>query len=609
MSNYETLVNVLDRLRKEAPPQHRRYHVLDTDIEGLNQARSRAFIHLFLKVKFGLLDFVARERVVTDGANDGGIDAYHIDPDLKRVCFIQSKFRTKEDNFREKEIELEELLAMDVDRITEGQLTDESGTEYNGKIKQLIRELSAIPDIGRYQYEVVILANVGDLNPTKLKKLTGGFEATVFNHEKTYDELLFPVVTGTYYNPHDLIVLINLSNTSASSPRISYHVTTGYKDCDINVLFVPTLEIAKAMYKYRNSILRYNPRSYLELAHNPVNSDIASSITDLRTNEFSIFNNGITMLSYGTAFNERIGQRDRAQLIVTRPQIINGGQTAYTLARIYEEQLGNAGQLEELFSDKEVLLKVITLNEEKAGEDGDHLAFIEAISKATNQQTPVDEADRRSNDSIQIELQRSIFDRYGYFYERKRGEYADGIREGYIRRPQLIDRELFLRLCLCCDMNPAPARRSSRRQLFKEDVFNRTLNDPSRYHEYFFAFKCYETLNRIERSFSSEAQNKYGVANYGNALRYGKFAAVAACRLKYAGPDSLAAVEQIVAGVLGKWLEFESHIWDLVANRQYFRSYVDPDTEVVIRELNYDNYYKGRTVNADLVRFFGESQS
>jgi hypothetical protein len=44
------------------------------------------------------------------------------------------------------------------------------------------------------------------------------------------------------------------------------------------------------------------------------------------------------------------------------------------------------------------------------------------ISRATNQQTAVDDADRRSNDKIQIELQK-----YGLFYERKRGEFFDGL--------------------------------------------------------------------------------------------------------------------------------------------------------------------------------------
>ena len=332
MSNYDTLVSILDVLRNEAPVTYTRYYPPDTDLEKVNQARSRALIHLFLKVNFGIIDFASRERLITDGPYDGGIDAYYIDGDLKKILFLQSKFRTSEDNFNTKEISLDELLNMDVNRIVRGEQSDENGNEYSGKIKQLLRDISEIPDIGRYDYEVVILANLKEKTQSKLIKLTGGFATEIFDYERTYSDLVFPVVTGTYYNPAELKIYLNLTNNTSSSARVGYQVKTQYKVCEISVLFVPTIEIAKAMHQYKNSILRYNPRSYLEMANNSVNREIAKSITDVTTNEFAIYNNGITFLSYETKFNETIGQKDLAQLIITQPQISNGGQTAFTLS-------------------------------------------------------------------------------------------------------------------------------------------------------------------------------------------------------------------------------------------------------------------------------------
>ena len=99
MTKYQTLINVLDVLRKEAPETYKFYHPLEKDIEKLNQARSRALIHLFLKVKFGLIEFKEREKYVVDGMNDGGIDGFFIDKEKKMVFFIQSKFRTNQENF------------------------------------------------------------------------------------------------------------------------------------------------------------------------------------------------------------------------------------------------------------------------------------------------------------------------------------------------------------------------------------------------------------------------------------------------------------------------------------------------------------------------------
>ncbi|WP_010628170.1 hypothetical protein, partial [Halomonas sp. KM-1] len=155
---YKVYLNILDQILRDAPERFVRYRIGDLDPEKLNQARSRASIHLFLKVSFGLLNFEERERLITDGSYDGGIDGYYIDQETKKLYLLQAKFRTNESNFEQKEISLEELLSMDVNRILEGECFDEEGNEYNGKIKQLQREISQIDDIARYTYKVVILA-------------------------------------------------------------------------------------------------------------------------------------------------------------------------------------------------------------------------------------------------------------------------------------------------------------------------------------------------------------------------------------------------------------------------------------------------------------------
>jgi len=603
MSKYITLLNVLDQLRKEAPSDFKRYYPLDTETEKVNQARAKAFIHLFLKVKFGLLDFTDREMLITDETNDGGIDAYYIDRESKKVYFIQSKFRMSQENFRGKEIDLRSLLNMDVDRIVKGETTSECNIPYNNKIKQLIKALGNISDIGRYNYQVILLANLADTSPAKLRKLSGGFPIEVFNHERTYNELVFPVIKGTYYNPGELKISINLSNKESASAKIDYKVSTSYKDCNITVLFVPTIEVAKTLHKYKNSILKYNPRSYLELANNTVNKDIATTLTELSTNEFALYNNGITMLSYGTHFNEQIGQKDRAQLIITQPQIINGGQTAFTLSRLYEDNLNDNEKLERVFAKKEVLLKIITFQQEGIDDNANHMELVKKISKATNSQTPVNDADRRSNESVQIKLQEALYNTYGYFYECKRGEYADGLWAGYIERSQIIDRDLFLRLCKCCDLLPSEARNASSKRLFNEQHFDNTLNNVSRFEEYFFAFRCHEILDAINKKFSRDKHNKFGLKDYGYALRYGRFAVVSACMLSRQGKEPIEKAEETVNGVLAKWLEFESYISEITSNNIYFSSYVD-GSGVKKQEVNIDGYYKGRTLNSDLRTFF-----
>lgn len=464
---YDTFLRILDRLRDEAPDiWAARYRPDPADIEKVNQARARAFIHLYLKVMFGITEFVQRERTITDGASDGGIDGYFIDTEVRTIHLLQSKFRTTQKNFEGKEIAIGELLAMDVNRILEGEKQDENGIPYSGKIQQLQREISSLPDVARYGYRIAILANLTGIAAGKLRLLTGGYPAEIFDFEKTYKRLVFPVLTGTYFAASDIVIPVDLSNKNAGS-KISYNVKTKYSDCEITVLFVPTLEIAKMMNKYKNTILKYNPRSYLDLEGQSVNTSIQNTILQTETNEFALFNNGITMLSEETNINEKIGQKNKAQLRVKNPQIINGGQTSFTLSRIYA---ANVEKSEDIFRDKEVLLKIITLldNDSQAAK----LELIDEISNATNKQTPVITADRFANEVFHTEMQHKVFERHGLLYERKRGEFSDGVKDGYINAVDVIERNHFWRLFYAAN---GKINRGFQKKLFQRNDFNDIL--------------------------------------------------------------------------------------------------------------------------------------
>jgi len=321
MDKYQTLVNILDRIRDEATLKYQnRYLPAEIDTEKVNQARARAFIHLYMKVNFGLLDFEEREHFITDNPYDGGIDGYYINKENRQIYFIQSKFRTNGKNFEGKGITLEEVLVMDINRILNGEEHDENGNEYNGKIKQLQREITNVDNIARYSYQVIILANLKGIPDSKLRQLTGGYATSVFNYERCYEELIFPIISGTYFNASDLNIFIDLSNKNAGS-KISYTVKTMHGESEITVLFVPTIEVAKIMHKYKNSILKFNPRSYLELEGQKVITAMRETILNKTTNEFALFNNGITMLSDETYINEKIGQKNKAQLTVKNPKL------------------------------------------------------------------------------------------------------------------------------------------------------------------------------------------------------------------------------------------------------------------------------------------------
>ncbi|MCK9471897.1 MAG: AIPR family protein [Bacilli bacterium] len=599
MNKYNTLINILDELRNEAPKGYKKYYPSQNEKEKLDLARSRAFVHLFLKVRYGLCEFSEREKYITDDSYDGGIDAYYIDCDLKKITFIQSKFRTNKNNFENKEIAVDEILKMDIGRIVDGETEDDGGNKYNGKVLDMMKRISRIPDVGRYNYEVVILANLKNYKDSMLKRLTGGFTTKVFDYEKCYAQLLFPVVTGSYFDADEIIINLSLMNKESNEGRISYSVQTEFSGCKIMVVFVPLIEISKIMYKYKNAILRFNPRCYLSLMHNQVNLKIEKTVRTKKTNEFALFNNGITILSDKTEFNSRIALKDSAQLIITNPQIINGGQTAYTLASIYEKCLKEKD--ESVFNDKEVLVKVITFFDTEEG-DGKKLELIEALSRATNEQSVVKELDRRSNDKVQVNYQTKIFNEFGYFYNRKRGEFYDGLSKKYITRNKIIDNSIFIRVAVSVSGDVARARRNSDDYLFKEENFKKVFVDNEVYRKYMFGYFCHEYLIELEKNFEKTSNNKYGINTYGNALRYRKYAVVNIVS-KFFREDFLLSdykniAKNVTDKILNQWLSFEDDVSKKSYNRDYFYSYLENGQKNIY--YNFDGYYKGRNINSDL---------
>jgi hypothetical protein len=598
MSTYSILLKILDKIREDAPADFKSYKPEINDTEKINQARAKAFIHLFLLASMGVLDFKKREIYVTDGTYDGGIDAYYIQENTKTIYFIQSKFRISESNFEEKNIDITEILKMDVDRILDGENSHENGISYNTKILEMQAKIKSIPDIGRYRYEVILLANLHkNITQSKLKLLTSGIPSIVFNYKKTYSDLIFPIITGTFYNFSDLHMSINLTNKS-SGAKTDYSVETELGICNITVLFAPLSEIGKLMYEYKNSILKYNPRSYLSLKEGSINDEIRNTILTKNTNEFALFNNGITILSDETFFNEKIGEKDKAKLSLKNPQIINGGQTAFTLSLIYEEGLGEYKSFSQKLENKEVLIKIITFSLLEDIPTDKKLALIESISEATNKQNQVNSADRSSNNPILIESQKRLFTDFGFLLERKRGEFFDGLRHGFIEKDHVIDRAVFMRIANACLDSPFPSRKESK--LLSNEKIDLVLNDKNNFRKYFFGCLCYSHISSLPDQ-----------SEFGESKRAGIFALIAVCVNIFfdeaLSDDELKSLAIIsVENMIHKWILFEEYASNQLYNSDYFIYNFNFATNSTKTVSNYKKYYSSPYVLVDMNNFFTE---
>lgn len=578
---YKTLLNTLDKICEEAPDNFVSYKVDKNDIDALNNARSKAFIHLYLKVKCGIANFAERHNFITEGTQDGGVDAYYIDRENKKILLIQSKFRITKTNFEKKKITANDLVSMEVQRILRGEEKDSRRNSFSEKIKKFQKEWSKISDQAYYKYCVIILGNIKNYTDEQIKRIIDNSDYEIFDFNRTYKELVFPLCSGMYYDPKEIKITIDLVNKEQST--LKQKISTKLGEFPIRVIFVPTKEIGRIMSKYKNSILKYNPRNYLSLSTNKVNRNIMDSIVNNTTNDFAIYNNGITIIADSFELTETTGTKNVGQVIMLNPQIINGGQTAYVLSRIYEIQKEDDYSI---FEGKEVMLKVIILT----SKTDLNIEFIEQISNATNQQTRVEEADRRSNDKIQIAIEGAIFDTFGYFYERKKGEFFNGIDRKYIDKNLVVNRDDFLKAYLAWQGDAANARRSGTEAMFKEKRFKEIMKNYADVKKMFFAYKLFINIEALEKT-----EHKFGAS-----LKYGKMAIIAAIGAQGINNEDINAdnIDEVAKEKLERVESMWSNFIDYTTKKSENSSYVLENV------LDQDVYYKGRTVNSDIKSFF-----
>lgn len=581
---YDTLCRVLDSICAEAPLSLTEYHPPSTNPDARIQARSRALLHLYLKAKFGLISFDVRERYVTDGKFDGGIDAYYIDERTKHIHILQAKFRATAENFASSDITASDLLKMDVARILKGgEKKDEQGNRYNDRIlRHLVKDFQQVPDIANYTTKVVVLGNNKRFTDKEIGRLVEGYPVDQLPHDRLYSELMFPVVNGTYFADPDLTIEITYEG---NLQQVEHYVKADGLETKISLYFVPTKEIGRIMNLYKNSLLKYNPRSFLELSRNEVNRQIEASIRSTTGNNFALFNNGVTIISDSTKVSSDTARRGIGQIFLTNPQLINGGQTAYTLATIYADCLNTKDF--SVFKGKQVLLRVITFTARStAANIPARSSLIAAISRASNSQTNVDESDRRSNDPVQMNLQAHFFDELGLFYERKKGEFSDGVRSGYIEPALLIDRAKLVRVALATDNKPHLAR-SSVKKYFAPSAFPSLFN-VSHVAAYAYGYEVLQLVEAARKERPATRGDRFNTLRYGQGLRLGQYALVAACTTQ--GLAASETPKEALQKVLGQWKKFETWAEKCKENKGY----------KVKGAFDYTNYYKGPTVGQNL---------
>ena len=359
-----------------------------------NKQRSAAFVLLVLQTVLDLDDEEAIDGIV-EGSDDFGIDAvYFQEPEDGEIAItlIQGKYRQSLEGVHAFP---ENSIAKMIDAV--GALFDPARElTLNPRLRSRIEEVRSFVAQGAIPRVLAIAANNGERwaaqAQQRIDAASGDF------HDQ---------VEWRHVGPKALLDLLQRRRPINESLQLVGAATV--ETFDFRRVLIgrcPVAELARLADVHGDQLFEKNIRRYLGLAANRVNQRMASTLREVdERRNFYFYNNGITITCSQFRYNAL--QQGNWQVQVDDLQIVNGGQTARTVQKVATEAGGT-------LDNADVLVRIYEL----PPDDDD---FVDAITLATNSQSPVDLRDLRVNEPRQRALAESIRV-LGFRYRRKREE-------------------------------------------------------------------------------------------------------------------------------------------------------------------------------------------
>lgn len=256
------------------------------------------------------------------------------------------------------------------------------------------------------------------------------------------------------------------------------------------VCTIPAAEIAKLVNKNpEGAVFDANIRQYLG-ARKAVNKDIRTTATGEESFEFWFLNNGITIVC--DKFDV-VRDPDTPKVIIENLQIVNGCQTASTLAQVAKDG--------DLKKDTNVIVRIYETNDEN---------LVGKIVLTTNNQNQITTRNLSSNDPMQVSMEEA-FKIKNYFYERKPGQFEKLEDTTRLYTNEEVG-QAYLALVL---KNPADAR-SRRYKIW--DELNLSVFSGAPVEQYIFSSIVVRLLSKWLRKsthYKSEDNNERTLAKRG----------------------------------------------------------------------------------------------
>ncbi|MCK4828624.1 AIPR family protein, partial [bacterium] len=186
-------------------------------------------------------------------------------------------------------------------------------------------------------------------------------------------------------------------------------------DYSTYLAIIPGIVFYELYDEYGTQLLELNVRAFLQTT-GKVNRGIRETLQN-EGNRFLAYNNGISITAEHIELSDDVSN-GQAIVSIHGLQIVNGGQT---MGSIYRAKKSGESDLKQVF----VPVKITVINPDKVEE------IVPKISRFSNTQNRVSEADFSSRDPFHVEIQRlseSIWipgEQSRWFYERARGGYYE----------------------------------------------------------------------------------------------------------------------------------------------------------------------------------------
>lgn len=350
-------------------------------------------------------DQVARHIAFEEDTADG-INAFHVDVDRRNLYLFQFQWSAQHQALAEP---LRRLAREGMERIF-GPAPEAPSRLLTELRDRLLEDQAAIDkvlvhfvyngDPADADQSAVLEALQEDLESKKYlvdRRFEGRNTALVFQFVSNQTRL--PRVGGHTRTTHRYELVLPQAILSETEAGEQLHVG-----------FVRVIDLYKMYREMGQRLFERNIRAGLD-PDGPINKKIREAFGDVvegkvPASAFVFNHNGITLAAEQLEF-----ERDRAQ--ITEPRVLNGAQTITCLAKFIESydpekaQGGHLGRLDDVC----VLAKIVTHADQP---------FLTAVTINTNRQNPVEPANLRASDPIQLELQDKFRDELdGLPYERQ----------------------------------------------------------------------------------------------------------------------------------------------------------------------------------------------